>query len=82
MDNYSDITQYFVSLLETHRSIDLANSEFRHMLDEDPQLKESYRTWCDENGHSPRHGFRDFADEYLSDRESVWESLNDFDNME
>ena len=74
MDNYSDITQYFVSLLETHRSIDLANSEFRHMLDEDPQLKESYRTWCDENGHSPRHG--------LSDRESVWESLNDFDNME
>ena len=49
------------------------------MIDEDDELHRRYREWCHEVGSSERRGFLDFCDEYLRDRESVWDNLNDFD---
>ena len=60
-------------------SVDVAESDFKKMIDEDDELHRRYREWCHEVGSSERRGFLDFCDEYLSDRESVWDNLNDFD---
>ena len=82
MDNYPEITEYFNTLIENSHSIDLAEAEFKRIISDDPQLKEQYRDWCHENGHSSRDGFRDYADEYLDNTDEVWDSLNDYDEDE
>ena len=51
MDNYPEITEYFNTLIENSRSIDLAEAEFKRIISDDPKLKELYRDWCHENGH-------------------------------
>lgn len=79
MDVYNDIPAYLVTLLEHNRTIDVADAEFRRIMADDPELRDAYRDWCSENGYNPRTGFRDYAEEYLESRESIWDSLNDYD---
>ena len=74
-----DITQLFIDIFLQADSVDVAESDFKKMIDEDDELHKRYREWCHEVGSSERRGFLDFCDEYLSDRESVWDNLNDFD---
>lgn len=82
MDKERDITEFFIELLESCRSIDVADAEFKRIIADDEDLRQQYRDWCTENGHTPRAGFTDFADEYYADRESVWDTLSDFDDEE
>ena len=74
-----DITQYFISLLNEHRSIDIADAEFKRMIDQDEDLRAEYRDWCHQVGNTEKNGFIDFCHEYLEDRNEIWESLNDYD---
>lgn len=82
MDMYRDIAEYFKILIDESSGIDVAEAEFKRMIADDDKLRASYRDWCQENGYSQRHGFSDFAEEYLENRESVWDSLNNFDEEE
>lgn len=74
-----DITDYFKELLAQHHSIDIAESEFKRMIAEDDELKDRYRQWCDENGSTEKRGFFDYCEEYMDSQDSIWESLNDYD---
>lgn len=74
-----DITDYFKELLAQHHSIDIAESEFKRMIAEDDDLKDRYRQWCDENGCTEKRGFFDYCEEYMDSQDSIWESLNDYD---
>lgn len=80
MENYNDIEQYIQSLIQSCGSLDVAEAEFKRLMVEDPDLQESYRNWCDESGYSTRNGFSEYADEYMEGRESIWNSLNDYDD--
>lgn len=75
----NDITLIFENILTEHRSIDIAEVEFKKLINEDSDLREQYREWCDAVGSSEKNGFRDFCDEYLESQDSIWDSLNDFD---
>lgn len=75
-----ELENYFRELLSQHRSVDIAESEFKKAIAEDPELRERYSEWCHEVGSSERKGFRDFCDEYIDNMDSVWESLRDYDN--
>lgn len=74
-----NITQLFIDILLQADSVDVAESEFKKMIDEDEELHMAYREWCHEVGYTERSGFIDFCEEYLRERESVWDNLNDFD---
>ena len=74
-----DISEYFVSLIESSGAIDVAEAEFKRIVADDNDLRELYRQWCADTGTSERHGFSDFATEYMENREEVWNSLNDYD---
>ena len=74
-----DITEYFVSLIESSGAIDVAEAEFKRIVADDNDLRELYSQWCADTGTSERHGFFDFATEYMENREEVWNSLNDYD---
>ena len=72
-----ELTNMFVELLRAYGSVDLAEAEFKRIMSDDAQLHETYRTWCDENGYTERSGFLDFAEEYIANQNSVWDSLTD-----
>lgn len=75
-----EITDIFIKLLEECGSTDVAEAEFKRRLADDPELKENYNEWCHIHGYSFRHGFLDFCDEYLDHKNSVWDSLTDYDD--
>ena len=78
----ADITDIFNSYLANHKSVDIAESAFKHDLSEDPELRQAYKDWCHEVGSSEKKGFLDYSDEYLARQDEVWDSLNDYDNEE
>lgn len=76
-----ELTRMFEELLRDHGNVDVAEAEFKRIIADDPELHELYRTWCDETGHSERHGFLDYAEEYIANQNSVWDTLtDDYDN--
>lgn len=75
----TDITELFDSLLTQHDSIDIAESEFKKLIAEDDDVKTAYKEWCEAVGSSEKRGFLDYADEYKESRDSVWDSLTDYD---
>jgi len=74
-----EMTQLFEDLLRTYGSVDIAEAEFKHLIDEDSELHADYRLWCEENGYTEKRGFLDFADEYLDSQQSIWDVLSDYD---
>ncbi|MDE6263122.1 MAG: hypothetical protein K2M09_07470 [Muribaculaceae bacterium] len=74
-----NITDLFIELLKTFRSIEPANREFRRLIDEDSDLKARYAEWCESEGYSERDGFREFAEEYIENQSSIWDTLTDYD---
>lgn len=74
------ITEIFVEYLDNYGSVDIAESEFKKNIHETPELKAAYRQWCSDEGSSEKNGFFDFAEEYLSNQNEVWDSLTDYDD--
>lgn len=74
-----DLEDLFRNLITHHRSVDVAESEFKKMIAEDNELHQQYRDWCHIVGNSERMGFRDFCHEYIESQEAVWDSLTDYD---
>ena len=76
-----NIEEFFQDLIIQHKSVDIAEAEFKKLVAEDPGLREIYREWCHSVGNSERNGFRDFLPGNISNpQESIWDSLNDYDN--
>lgn len=76
----ADITSIFDDILRQCRSVDIADAEFKKMIHEDHELREAYRDWCHEVGSSEKKGFLDYCEEYLDSQDSIWDTLNDYDN--
>jgi hypothetical protein len=74
------LTDLFDQLLDSHGSVDFAEAEFKRMISDDPELRADYRLWCQDNGHTERYGFLDYAEEFIDMQNSVWDSLTDYDN--
>lgn len=75
----NDIEEYFKDLIEQHRSIDIADAEFKKALAEDSALKEQYSEWCHMVGSTERLGFRDYCEEYMQSLDDVWDTLTNYD---
>jgi len=76
-----ELINTFNELLRAYGNVDIAEAEFKRLMADDQELHELYREWCDETGHTERHGFLDYAEEYIAHQNSVWDTLaDDFDN--
>lgn len=49
---------------------------------DDENLRREYRIYCRENGVAERRGFLDFCEAYLEEQNGVWDSLNNYDDIE
>ena len=77
-----DITDYFVTIIKDNPTKDTAEREFARAIADDPELRATYREWCQEQGTTERRGFVEFYDEYVDGQNEVWDSLTDYDNDE
>lgn len=77
-----ELEDFFVSIINQSASADLAESEFKRALVDDEDLRCRYKSYCREMGTSEKNGFADFCEEYLRDRNEMWNSLDDFDDHE
>ena len=75
----NDITDIFMHIIRQYGSVDIADAEFKKMIHEDPELREQYKEWCSTVGSSEKMGFLDYFDEYLDSQESIYDTLNDYD---
>lgn len=78
--NKSDITEFFISLLHEHGSVDIADYAFKKALHEDSGLREEYAEWCHAVGSSEKNGFLDFCEEYMQNQDSIYDSLSDYND--
>ena len=69
-------------MLNSYQTLDIAETEFKRAIAEDDELHARYREWCRENGSTERNGFTDFCREYIAAQDSVWESLNDYNDYD
>lgn len=77
-----DITDLFIHIIEQSPNIEIAESEFKRTLIDEPEWKAKYREYCREQGYSERRGFLDFYEEKYSPEESIWDNLKDYDDIE
>lgn len=76
-----ELIMTFEEVLRAHGNVDIAEAEFKRLIADDSDLHDAYHEWCEENGHTERHGFLDWAEEYIANQNSVWDTLtDDFDN--
>lgn len=73
------IVQFITDLIQQSGSYDIARAEFYRIISDDDDLRQQYRQWCDDNGYSEREGFDEFVDRRIDNLDSVWDSLNDYD---
>ena len=73
----NDISEILRALLDQFARTSEVEREFANMMNNDPQLKEDYKVWCDDMGYDIKTGYQDFIDEQMQDRDEFWEDLND-----
>lgn len=71
----NDISEILRALLDQYSSSHEAERRFVEMMNEDAQLKEDYRLWCDDMGYDNKTGYQDFIDEQMLNRDEFWETL-------
>lgn len=70
-----DILEIFNGVISQHRSIDMAESEFKKMLYEDDEIHHAYKEWCKEMGYTEKKGFVEYCNEYFDEEDSKWDIL-------
>lgn len=77
--DYTELLAIFDNLFQQNRSLDVADSEFRKILCDDPDLRKQYKNWCREMGYTDRKGFIEYGYEYFDNEESRWDVLENID---
>ncbi|MCM1319422.1 MAG: hypothetical protein NC217_03485 [Muribaculaceae bacterium] len=72
-----DLIDIFEHVLQNARSIDIAESEFKRLLLDDPELKTVYKAWCKEQDTTEKNGFVDYCSQRFDEEETCWEALED-----
>ncbi len=73
-----DIPTLIHDLLLQFGSVDIAESEFKRMVNEDDELKNEFKRWCEEFGYKERNAFRNYCQDYIQDHESIFDTLSEY----
>lgn len=68
------------SLINQYRSIDIVESEFKRLLDEDPIIRNDYATWCEEEGYPLKKGYKEYIQRIFASENSIWETFVQFED--
>ena len=48
------------------------------MVNEDDELKNEFKRWCEEFGYKERNAFRNYCQDYIQDHESIFDTLSEY----
>lgn len=74
------ILEIFDDIIASHRSIDMAESEFRMLCTDDENVRQQYRDYCRREGLSEKKAFTDYCQEVFDTENDKWEILRDEDD--
>lgn len=77
-----ELHKIFLHIIEQSHSLDMAEAEFRRQMIDEPELRRTYKEYCRENGLSEREAFAEFCQGYIDHQDEVWNTLNDYDDIE
>ncbi len=70
MYNFID---YMNEVYANSNNLHVAEDEFFNAIEENEELRERYKEWCDEMGYTMRKGFRSHIIDQDSD--NIWDSM-------
>ena len=73
----NDISEILRALLDQLSNTEEVEREFEDMMNDDPELQEDYKLWCEDMGYGVKTGYQDFIDEQMRDREDFWDSMSE-----
>lgn len=73
----NDISEILRALLDQFTHTSEVEREFVNMMNNDSQLKEDYKLWCEEYGYDTKTGYQDFIDEQMQDRDEFWDEMSE-----
>ena len=73
-----DIPSLIIDLWHQFGSIDIAESEFSRLMNEDEKIMTAFKEWCNEMGYKERKAFVEYCQEYIDENEKVFDSLSDY----
>lgn len=73
----NDINDILRNLLDQYSNPSDVDQAFEQMLIEDDELKSDYNEWCFANGYDPKRGYKDYLDELIESRDSIWENIDE-----
>lgn len=73
------ISTIIKELLVQFGSIDIAESEFKRIINEEHSLMTEFKEWCEEMGYKEKDAFEQFCHEFLDNHESVFDTLSEYD---
>lgn len=66
-------------MLTQFGSIDIAESEFERIINEDETLMREFKDWCEEMGYKEKKAFEQYCHEYLDNHASMFDTLTEYD---
>lgn len=76
----NDISDILRGLLDSYGNTSKLETEFLLLLRSDDELNAEYKLWCDSHGYSKKTGFREYLDEIIESRDSIWDNYKEFGN--
>ena len=73
----NDISEILRALLDQFSNTGEVEREFASMMNEDPELENDYKLWCEEMGYDIKTGYQDFIDEQMQHRDEFWETMSE-----
>lgn len=73
----NDISDILRTMLDRTSRISDVEREFERMMDMDDVLRSDYVQWCREMGYETKSGYKDYLDELLEQRDSIWEGFDE-----
>jgi len=76
----NDIPDILRELLDRYDSLEVVEQTFKQMTHSDDQLATDYRQWCRAQGYSVRNGCREYINELVDSRDSIWDNYKEYGN--
>jgi len=76
----NDINEILRELLDRYPNPTEQDQIWHQMLSQDRTLESDYKEWCDAQGYQTASGYRDFLNELAAQRDSFWDTADDYGN--
>ena len=76
----NDISEILHEMLDRYGPSSQIDEEFLAILNSDNELNDEYKAWCKSHGYATKNGFREYINELIESRDSLWDNYKEYGN--